>query len=323
MLLSTLVLTLFLAFLDISIRGISFTKHYALNILFLFSLLYILQCLLCPFRKNRFFTPLILLISLAYSAILIFQYNCYTLYQSFATNEIYKTLILDYQYWLNNLTSLLDETLIGYYILLSFIIFIAFLISLKSFFYLKTHQLDNYKYIILSVSLLFIFFVIPQAKSQTPEVSFVKTLGKFIVNHDFNIQKRNARLFDKIESKKVDFNILLLVNESLRHDHLNIYNYSRKTSPNISKYFKDAFLYDKCFATAAVTHVGIQSIFTGIYPSYHASSAPTLWQYASQLKLNTFYFGSQILSWSGGLDNFFIEYDFIDKIFLQSLQTVL
>ena len=298
-----------------NIRGLSLTNAYVVNILFLFSLIYILQCLLCPFIKTRFFIPLILFISLTYSGVLLFQYNSYDLYHSFATNEIYKTLILDYKYWFNNFTAFLDSTLIGYYFLLSFIIFIGFLISLRSFFHISIYKLDKYKYLVFLGSLLFVFFATPQIKSQTAEVSFLNTLSRFLWHHDFDTQKKQARTFDKIETKEVDFNILLVVNESLRKDHLNIYGYSRETSPNISKYFKDALRYEKCFSTAAVTHVGLQSIFTGFYPSRHASKVPTLWQYASQLDLHTFYFGSQVLSWSDGLDQYILEYDFVDKIF--------
>ena len=312
---STLLLTLGLSLLDMSIRELSLTTAYMVNILFLFSLLYILQCFLCPFIKSRFFVPIILFISLIYSAVLLFQYNSYTLYHSFATNEIFKTLILDHEYWFNNFTAFLDTKLIGYYFLLSLIIFIGFYISLKSFFHFNTQKLDKYKYLVFLGSLLFIAFATPQIKSQTAEVSLMNTLSRFLWHYDFNTPKKLVRTFDKIEIKQVDFNILLLVNESLRNDHLNIYGYERETSPNISKYFKDALLYEQCFSTAAVTHVGIQSIFTGLYPSRHASLAPTLWQYASQLQLHTFYFGSQVLSWSDGLDNFFLEYNYIDKIF--------
>ena len=312
---STLVLTLLLTLLDLSIRDLSFSTSYLVNMLFLFSLLYILQCFLCLFTKSRFFIPILLIISLIYSGVLLFQYSNYGLYHSFATNEIFKTLILDYEYWFNNFTAFLDIKLIAYYFLLSFIIFIGFLISWRSFSRFNIQNSDKYKYFIFLGSVLIIIFTTPQIKSQTAEVSLVNTLSRFLWHYDFSTPKKLVRTFDKIEAKKVDFNVLLLVNESLRSDHLNIYGYTRKTSPNISKYFKDALRYEKCFSTAAVTHVGLQSIFTGLYPSRHASSAPTLWQYASQLQLHTFYLGSQVLSWSEGLDNFFLEYNFVDEIF--------
>jgi len=312
---STFLLTLILTLIDLNIRELSFNSHYLVSIFFLFSLIYLLQCFLCLFHKSRFLIPIILFISLTYSGVLLFQYSNYDLYHSFATNEVYKTLILDHEYWFTNFTSLLDIKLIGYFFILSFLIFISLLIAWKRIFHFNTQKLDKYKFLILLGSFLFITFSIPSVKFQTAEVSLLKTLPSFLKHYDFNTPKKQVRTFDKIKTKKVNFNILLLVNESLRSDHLNIYGYQRETSPNISKYFKNALLYEQCFSTAAVTHVGIQSIFTGLYPSRHASFAPTLWQYASQLQLHTFYFGSQVLSWSGGLDNFFLEYAYIDKIF--------
>ena len=312
---STILLTVILTLIDINIRGLSFNSKYLVSIFFLFSLIYLLQCFLCLFHKSRFLIPIILFISLLYSSVLLFQYSNYNLYHSFATNEVYKTLILDYEYWFSNFTALLDIKLIGYFFILSLLIFISFLIAWKRVFHFNTQKLDKYKFLILLGSFLFITFTTPRVKFQTAEVSLLKTLSSFLKHYDFNPPKKLVRTFDKVETKKVDFNVLLLVNESLRSDHLNIYGYKRKTSPNISKYFKDALRYQKCFSSTAVTHFGVQSIFTGLYPNQKASSAPTLWQYASQLQLQTFYFGSQVLSWSGGLDSFFLEYDYIDKMF--------
>jgi len=312
---STILLTIILTLIDINIRELSFNSKYLVSIFFLFSLIYLLQCFLCLFHKSRFLIPILIFISLIYSSVLLFQYSNYNLYHSFATNEVYKTLILDYEYWFSNFTALLDIKLIGYFFLLSFLVFIGFLIAWKRIFHFNTHKLDKYKFLILLGSFLFITFTTPRVKFQTAEVSFLRTLSSFLKHYDFNPPKKLVRIFDKIKAKKVDFNILLLVNESLRSDHLNIYGYTRKTSPNISKYFKDALLYQKCFSSTAVTHFGMQSIFTGLYPNEKASFSPTLWQYASQLQLQTFYFGSQVLSWSGGLDSFFLEYDYIDKIF--------
>ena len=145
-----------------------------------------------------------------------------------------------------------------------------------------------------------------------PGISFYYNLSSFL---NETLPEPKVRNLATIKVKKIDFNVLLLVNESLRSDHLNIYGYKRKTSPNISQYFKNALVYQKCFSPTAVTHIALQSIFTGYYPNHQSFSAPTLWQYASQLSLQTFYFGSQVLSWSGGLDRFFLEYQYVHKTF--------
>jgi glucan phosphoethanolaminetransferase (alkaline phosphatase superfamily) len=306
--LAVILLTLALTAVDMFVRDALFDKGYIHHILFLFSLLYILIFTLSFIKNVRFLLITLFVLSASYASILLFQYSNYALYHSFATSEIFKTLFLDYEYWLNNFIDLLDIKLFTYFIVLVTLLFIGFYFALK---YRATR--NNYAYFIVIASLIFIITSRPRIKFQTPEVSFFYTFYTFIQHFDSTNHSIVKRKFDKIQPKKIDFNVLILVNESLRKDHLNLYGYTRKTSPNISHYFKEALRYDKCFSSTAVTHIGLQSIFTGAYPSLKALALPTLWQYASQLNLHTFYFGSQMLSWSGGLDSFFLEYDYIDK----------
>ena len=64
-------------------------------------------------------------------------------------------------------------------------------------------------------------------------------------------------------------NILLILVDSLRPDHLSINGYNRETSPNIDKFCKDGtrFLNDYCTQTR--TYPSIASILTGMYPHFH------------------------------------------------------
>jgi len=64
-------------------------------------------------------------------------------------------------------------------------------------------------------------------------------------------------------------NIILIVADTVRSDHLSCYGYHRKTSPNIDNLAKKGVLFENAFATAEWSPPSHASIFTGKYPSYH------------------------------------------------------
>jgi arylsulfatase A-like enzyme len=64
-------------------------------------------------------------------------------------------------------------------------------------------------------------------------------------------------------------NILLVVLDSVRPDHLSCYGYPRKTTPNIDSLADDALLFQNAFSAAPWTLPSHASIFTGMYPSQH------------------------------------------------------
>jgi arylsulfatase A-like enzyme len=64
-------------------------------------------------------------------------------------------------------------------------------------------------------------------------------------------------------------NIVILISDALRRDHLGCYGYERNTTPNIDQFSKDARLYKNGFAQAPSTKSSIASLFTSKYPSQH------------------------------------------------------
>lgn len=64
-------------------------------------------------------------------------------------------------------------------------------------------------------------------------------------------------------------NILLLVADTVRPDHLSCYGYRRKTSPTIDKLASQGAQFENTFAPAEWSPPSHASIFTGLYPSYH------------------------------------------------------
>lgn len=64
-------------------------------------------------------------------------------------------------------------------------------------------------------------------------------------------------------------NIILIVMDTVRADHLSYYGYHRDTTPNIDKIAEQGTLYDNAFSTAPWTPPSHASVFTGKYPSHH------------------------------------------------------
>ena len=64
-------------------------------------------------------------------------------------------------------------------------------------------------------------------------------------------------------------NILLVVCETLRYDHLGCYNYFRDTTPNIDQIAKDGIVFEDFYNAGAPTGPAFTSIYTGLYPIHH------------------------------------------------------
>jgi arylsulfatase A-like enzyme len=73
----------------------------------------------------------------------------------------------------------------------------------------------------------------------------------------------------KAQVKQRHPNIILIVMDTARADHLSCYGYHRKTTPNIDEIAKHGVLYQNAFTPAPWTPPSHASIFTGKYPSHH------------------------------------------------------
>ena len=75
--------------------------------------------------------------------------------------------------------------------------------------------------------------------------------------------------YTEMDGKVEAPNIILIVMDAVRADHLSCYGHYRKTSPNIDKLAKEGVLFEQAFSTAEWSYPSHASIFTGKYPSYH------------------------------------------------------
>ncbi|MCK4825928.1 sulfatase, partial [bacterium] len=64
-------------------------------------------------------------------------------------------------------------------------------------------------------------------------------------------------------------NIVLIVVDALRPDHLGCYGYSRDTSPKIDRVAREAMVFKKGYAQGNWTLVSISTLFSSLYPTSH------------------------------------------------------
>jgi arylsulfatase A-like enzyme len=64
-------------------------------------------------------------------------------------------------------------------------------------------------------------------------------------------------------------NILLVVIDTLRNDHLGCYKYFRNTTPNMDQIAKDGIVFEDFYNAGAPTGPAFTSIYTGLYPIHH------------------------------------------------------
>jgi arylsulfatase A-like enzyme len=66
-------------------------------------------------------------------------------------------------------------------------------------------------------------------------------------------------------------NIVLIVMDTVRADHLSVYGYGLETTPNLRALTQDAVLYTQVQSAADITLTSHASLFTGMYPSWHGA----------------------------------------------------
>lgn len=73
-----------------------------------------------------------------------------------------------------------------------------------------------------------------------------------------------------LSGKYKDYNVILIILDAMRYDHLSCYGYTKETSPNIDKLAKQGVIFTNAFSQSHNTLSSVVSIFTSLYPSSHA-----------------------------------------------------
>jgi arylsulfatase A-like enzyme len=88
------------------------------------------------------------------------------------------------------------------------------------------------------------------------------------------IQK--SELVDKINIEQKP-NIILIILDTVRADHLSSYGYNRQTTPNIDTFSEQGVLYTNAISQAPWTLPSHASLLTGLYPRQHGADGRWLW----------------------------------------------
>lgn len=67
-------------------------------------------------------------------------------------------------------------------------------------------------------------------------------------------------------------NVILIVIDALRADHLGCYGYHRNTSPEIEKLAKEGIIFKNMYAQSSWTRPGTASILSGLFPKNHGAN---------------------------------------------------
>ncbi len=65
------------------------------------------------------------------------------------------------------------------------------------------------------------------------------------------------------------YNVVMVLMETLRPDHLGCYGYGRATSPNLDKLAAEGTVFENAFSQSSQSLISAASVFTGLYPPSH------------------------------------------------------
>lgn len=96
----------------------------------------------------------------------------------------------------------------------------------------------------------------------------------FFVNSFFLFFCNQEKAFSYNDDREKRYNVVFIIIDALRADHLSCYGYNRKTTPNIDLFAKDSVLFTQAISQSTVTRTSVPSIVTSLYPSVHKVFCP-------------------------------------------------
>lgn len=93
-------------------------------------------------------------------------------------------------------------------------------------------------------------------------------------------------IYKPTETSKIA-NVILILIDTLRADHLGSYGYYRKTSPALDNFARQGVRFSRAYSNAPWTKPSVASLFTSLYPSTHRTQKGQFEQYTKHLKVDT------------------------------------
>ncbi|CAN5547712.1 N/A [soil metagenome] len=229
------------------------------------------------------------------------------------------------------------ESIFLYISLASIIPCLVFLICL---FVVKNKQPKGLKPFLLTIFLFVVFFICLSTfgsffiEQKFPTVSFnafCRTSTDFLIWGPLSNGKWNASITgNNLTRRKVEKpslpenyrpsnNIVFVIDESVRGDHLSLNGYERKTTPVLDNLQSQGILNNWGIAVSASTgsRFTYNAIITGLTPDdfpdkseFKVNTFPTIFQYAKAMNYQTHFFDGQMKNYWGGIPD---DLNYIDS----------
>lgn len=142
--------------------------------------------------------------------------------------------------------------------------------------------------------------------------SFFQTITEYTLSEMFPSMREQIHY---VTSTAPQNNIVLVIDESIRGDHISVNGYPRPTTPVLDGFTRSDFsFYNWGVAVAGGTcsHTSNSLLLTGVRPGFDdfelTKTHPTLFQYAKAMGYNTYYMDAQTNSFWNGLTNRDVTY---------------
>lgn len=286
---------------------------FIISILMLYSLLQFLSDLVSKIQTSSlfiFYAVKILLIILFISmfSVIILLYGFFLYFGTLPNSGIIENILLEPAFSWE-----LIKANINIYVILgacAIVIFSSYIVSLHE----KTINKNvKWKFILSQLGLFLITFgtlLIASSKYEGCQVP----LSQVIVNTTtfFLKEKKENSSGYKYETLRVPlnktqvtYNVILIINESVRRDIMQIYGNNVLNSPNLfhfkNKYKGNFFQFSRARTNSTMTLLSVPSILKGVSPNVDEMTwylAPFLWDYAKSVGLNTFFISAHCFKWS-------------------------
>lgn len=138
------------------------------------------------------------------------------------------------------------------------------------------------------------------------------------------VKRRHVRKPKLTDNYRPGNNVVIIVDESVRGDHLSLNGYHRETTPLLDALARRNILHNWGIAAAASTgsRYTYGAMITGLTPDdfpdktdFKINTFPTIFQYAKAMNYKTYFFDGQMKAYWGGIED--------DKAWLDSWQGVL
>jgi len=134
----------------------------------------------------------------------------------------------------------------------------------------------NLVLIISGIILMSLLYFLPRKNEKTDFLLLPKILFLILAvitltsgfSHVFSGKKSNRVITEQIVSGK-KHNVIFILLDALRADHLGCYGYNKDTTPNIDRLAAEGVIFDQAFSQSSHTLESVPSYMTSNYPSTH------------------------------------------------------